>query len=170
VPREAVRFPATPVFPFASYMPQVWRMDFGPEYSANRVITKEPPLLGAPYRVLVPQVNADGNDLGGVPLQEIAVPLGTYTGWNIRLPQLASLGYLGGLIGGFEPFAATRTDREASGDARLSIAERYKGSPDYLERVRQAAAELVRQRFMLAGDVPAVVRRAEQMWMAVAGS
>ena len=56
------------------------------------MITKEPPQLGAPYRVLVPQVNADGNDVSGVRLPEVAVPLGTYTGWNVTVPQLSDLG------------------------------------------------------------------------------
>ena len=114
---EDVHFPAAPSFPFATYMPQVWRMDYGPRYATTKVITREPPQLGAPYRVLVPQVNADGNDVSGIRLPEVAVPLGTYTGWNVTVPQLSdlglsNLGYLSGLIGGFEPFALTKEQRE----------------------------------------------------------
>src|SRR5439155_3133761 len=127
VPFTRVRFPAAPSFPFATHVPQVWRMDFGPEYNKTRVITNEPPRLGAPYAVLVPQVNADGNDLAGIGLPEVAVPLGTYTGWNVTVPQLSDLGYLSGLVGGFETFPLTREDREKSGDARLSIGERSTG-------------------------------------------
>src|SRR6185295_14360243 len=104
-----------PSFPFTSYMPQVWQMDYGPKYSLDRVITAEPPLLGTPYRLLVPQANADGNDVGGIRLPEVAVPLGTYTGWNVTVPSLSDLGYLAGLIGGFEPFALTREQREKDG-------------------------------------------------------
>ena len=167
-----VHFPAAPAFPFVSYMPQVWRMDYGPRYSATKVITREPPQLGAPYRVLVPQVNADGNDVSGVRLPEVAVPLGTYTGWNVPVPQLSdvglsNLGYLSGLIGGFEPFALTKEQREQNNDARLSIAERYAGRQDYLDRVRQAADDLVRQRFLRREDVPAVLEQAETIWNAV---
>ena len=162
-----VRFPRTPSFPFTDYMPQVWRMDYGPGYPATRVISHEPPQLGPPYPVLVPQVNADGNDRSGIRLPEVAVPLGTFTGWNVTVPQLDRLGYLSGLIGGFEPFPLTREQREKDDDARLSIRERYTGRQDYLDRVKRAAAELVRQRFMRADDVPAVVRRAEDMWNAV---
>ena len=88
VPMEAVEFPRIPSMPFAPYMPQVWRMDYGPEFNRRRIIS-EPPLVGTSYRVLVPQVDADGNDLGGIRLPEIAVPLGTYSGWNIALPQLS---------------------------------------------------------------------------------
>src|SRR5438093_4644862 len=167
VPFTRVRFPDAPSFPFATYMPQVWRMDFGPEYDKTRVITNEPPHLGEPFLVLVPQVNADGNDIGGIRLPEVAVPLGTYTGWNVTIPQLKDFGYLGGLIGGFEPFALTREDRQRNGDARLSIAERYAGRQDYLDRVKLAAEGLVRDRFMLAEDVRAVLQKASQMWDAV---
>src|SRR5262245_57111041 len=77
VPMEAVNFPKTPSMPFVSYMPQVWRMDYGSTFNSSRIISNEPPLLGLPYRVLVPQVNADGNDRSGVRLLEIAAPLGT---------------------------------------------------------------------------------------------
>ena len=172
---EDVHFPAAPSFPFASYMPKVWRMDYGSRYAATRVITREPPQLGAPYRVLVPQVDADGNDVSGIRLPELAVPLGTYTGWNAIVPQLGGLGvndlgYLSGLIGGFEPFALTKEQRERSGDARFSIAERYAGRQDYLDRVKQAAEDLVRQRFMRGEDVPAVLLEADKIWTAVANT
>jgi Alpha/beta hydrolase domain len=164
---QDVHFPRIPSFPFAEYMPQVWRMDFGPAYATTRVITREPPLLGEPYPVLVPQVNADGNDMSGIRLPELAVPLGTYTGWNVTIPQLGDLGYLAGLVGGFEPFPLTKEQREKDGDARLSIRERYMDRQDYLDRVKRAAEDLVRQRFMRAEDVPAVVTRAGAVWNAV---
>jgi len=167
VPLEDVHFPKVPSFPFTTYMPRVWRMDYGREYSTTRVITIEPPQIGEPYRVLVPQVNSDGNDVAGIRLPEVAVPLGTYTGWNVTLPQLSELRYLSGLVGGFEPFARTKDQRLANGDTRLSIAERYSGRPDYLVKVRRAADDLVRQRFLRVEDVPAVLQAAERMWNAV---
>jgi hypothetical protein len=167
VAREAVRFPTIPSLPFAAYMPGVWRMDYGPEYSTTRVITKEPPSLGEPFRVLVPQVNADGNDEGGIALPEVAVPLGTHTGWNVSTFPLSGLRYLAGLVGSFQPFARTRAEREQTGDSRPSIEERYKHRQDYLQRVRRAATDLVRERFMLEHDVDAVVRQAEETWNVV---
>jgi hypothetical protein len=167
VPFDRVAFPAMPSFPFTRYMPQVWRMDYGPQFGATRVITQEPPSLGPTFRVLVPQVDADGNDRGGIMIPEIAVPLGTHTGWNVTNPPLGDLGYLAGLVGSFEPFALTAEARRASGDLRRSIAERYTGRQDYLDRVRAAARALVTQRFMLADDVSAVVRRAEETWRVV---
>jgi hypothetical protein len=150
-------------------MPQVWRMDPGPRYATTRVITREAPRLGAPYRVLVPQVNADGNDTSGIRLPEVAVPLGTYTGWNVTIPQLSDLGYLSGLIGGFEPFPLTRGQRERDGDMRLSVGERYSSRQEYLDRVKQAAEDLVRQRFLRGEDVPAILLESEEIWNAVVG-
>jgi hypothetical protein len=117
--------------------------------------------------VLVPQVNADGNDVAGIRLPEVAVPLGTFTGWNVTNPQLFELRYLSGLVGAFEPFARTKEQRTTNGDSRLSIAERYSGRPDYLDRVRRAANDLVRQRFLRVEDVPAVLQSAERMWNAI---
>jgi hypothetical protein len=168
VTRERVRFPRIQALPFADYLPPVFRMNLGDRYAATRVITQEPPTLGAPYPVLVPQVTSDGNDIGGILLPEVAVPLGTFTGWNIAQPPLSGLRYLAGLIGSFEPFARTREERERTGDPRLSIAERYQGRQDYLSKVTRAAADLVRQRFLRTEDVDALVQQASSRWDALA--
>ena len=165
-----VGFPVHRSFSFAPYVPPVWRMDFGPAFSTAGVISLEPPQIGAPYQVLVPQVNADGNDTAGVRLPEVAVPLGTHTGWNLTIPVYRDLQYLGGLVGSFEPFRRTKEEREAAGDARLSIAERYKDQADYLAQVKRAADDLVAQRFLRAEDVPAVLQRAGRVWGIVMGA
>ena len=164
-----VTFPRVPSMPIAEYLPPVWRMDFGAGFVETRVITREPPALGAPYPVLVPQVNADGNDVGGIPLPEVAAPLGTHTGWNVTEPALPSLRYLAGLVGAFVPFALTREARLASGDDRPAIAERYATKEAYLGQVERAARALVQQRLLLAGDVVQVRQRAAATWTAVVG-
>jgi hypothetical protein len=112
-------------------------------------------------------VNDDGNEPAGILPPEVAAPLGTYTGWNVSIPQLRELGYLSGLVGAFAPFALTQADREKEGDPRLSIGERYTGREAYLDRVRQAAEDLVSRRFMIAADIPAVLERAGDIWNAV---
>jgi hypothetical protein len=157
VGREAVRFPKIPGLAFPDYMPSLWKMDF----------QSEPPTLGDKLPVLVPQVDTDGNDVSGIRIPEVAVPLGTYTGWNIRLPQLKDLEYLAGLVGSFEPFAKTKEEREQIGDPRLSIDERYSSKQDYLDRVAKSARELISQRLLLAGDLDAVMARTSAMWDAV---
>ena len=167
VAREAVRFPTIPSLPFAPFVPPVWRMDFGADFATTGVIANEPPVVGAPYRVLVPQVDRDGNDASGIRLPEVAVPLGTFTGWNLTIPEYRDVGYLAGLVGAFEPFARTKEVRDAAGDARLSLAERYKDEADYLDQVKRAADALVNQRFLRSEDVPAVVARAQDMWASV---
>ena len=161
--RAAVAFPAAGAVTWPGYMPSVWRLDFGSDFATTGVI-REPPRVGAPYRVLVPQVDVDGNDRGGVPMLEVAAPLGTFTGWNILEPPLRDLGYLSGLTGSFVPFARTQSERRAVHDDRLSIEERYRGLPDYANRVERAAAALVRDGFMLPEDVAAATARARQMW------
>jgi hypothetical protein len=167
VARPAVVFPQVPSMPFAEYVPPVWRMDFGGDFGSTRLITREPPAIGPPYPVLVPQVDADGNDVGGIALPELTVPLGTYTGWNVTVPPLPGLRYLAGLVGSFVPFARTREARLAAGDPRRAIAERYMNRQEYLGQVDRAARTLVEQRLLLDGDVGAVRDRAAAAWKAV---
>lgn len=168
-PRERIRFPVAPGLRLAEYLPPVWRMDYGPQFSTARVITTEPPALGDPFPVLVPQVNADGNDLGGIALPEVAVPLGTYTGWNVTVPQLTGLRYLAGLLGSFIPFSSTEEERLATEDPRRSIAARYDDRQDYLDQVQRAAQVLVRERFLLPDDVPEVLQYSGSIWDTVVG-
>jgi hypothetical protein len=167
VARPAVRFPRVPAMPFAEYLPPVWRMDFGSDFASARRIAREPPTIGPPYPVLVPQVNADGNDIGGIALPEVAVPLGTYTGWNVTVPPLPSMRYLAGLVGSFVPFAPTGEARRATGDERRAITERYASRLEYLDQVDRAARALVGQRLLLEEDLGAVRERAAVAWQAV---
>ncbi len=116
---------------------------------------------GAPLPLLVPQVDADGNETSGIRLPDVAVPLATLTGWNFRR---GSDDALAPLLGSFVPFAPTREARQRSGDPRPSIAARYASRAAYLAKIRQAAAALVRGRYLLAADVPAVVSQAAERW------
>jgi len=168
VSREHVTFPSIPGVEFPAWMPRNWRMDFGPEFPAKGIISIEPPKLGDAYRILVPQVNRDGIDLGGVRIPEIAVPLGTFTGWNYQLPVHPNLDYLGGLIGSFIPFPATAADRKKSQDSRASIAERYSSREDFLTKIRAAAQNLAAQRFLRTDDIPEIVAENARYWDALA--
>ena len=140
-------------------------LDFGPDYrpaESSGVITLEPPRVGtASYGVLVPQVDADGNDLAGIRSVFAQVPVGTYTGWNLfRAGRLE--GGMCNLQGSFIPFAATRTERDAAGDPRLSIEERYPAKDGYIASFKAAAARLVTARFLLPDDAALLVSRAEK--------
>ena len=112
----------------------------------------------------MPQVDVDGNEFGGIRLPFIAVPLGTYTGWNYDLPKLARFHYLAGLIGSFQPFALTKAQRLSAGDTRLSIEERYQDRADYATRIQAAIAELVAKRLVRPEDVAAIEQESETYW------
>ena len=103
------------------------------------------------YGALVPQVDVDGNEGGGIRLPDIAVPLGTFTGWNLYQPPYPA-GELADRDGTFMAFAATRVEREAAGDPRLSVAERYADEGDYASKRRAVTDALLRDRLLLAED------------------
>ena len=96
------------------------------------------------FPVLVPQVDADGIDLGGVRLPEVSVPLATLTGWNLRAPERGAPAELAEFYGSIFPLPANKEARAKAHDPRPSIAERYTGLDDYRQRVTNAGDELVR--------------------------
>ena len=131
-------------------------LDYG-DGVARGVIDARPkaPPDGAGYTVLVPAVDADGNEAAGIRLPWIGVPLATYAGWNVQSGELAE-GELAGLLGSSFALPRTRSEREASGDSRLSLEERYADADDYLGQVRERIGALVGARYMLAEDADAL--------------
>ena len=113
---------------------------------------------------LVPQVDGDGNELAGIRVPEVSVPLATTTGWNFRAERVGNPTTIYALLGSYVPFARTKAEREARRDPRPSIEERYKGRDDYLQRIRTAADALVQERLILEQDVEDVVQRATRHW------
>jgi hypothetical protein len=103
------------------------------------------------YRPLVARVDADGNEVAGIRLPDIAVPLATYTGWNLYKAPFPE-GELCDRTGSYAAFVTTRAEREAKGDPRLSLEERYGSHAKYVANVRAAAAELVKARLLLPED------------------
>lgn len=138
-------------------------LDFGPGFRAvdeSGIISVEPPIERGEYTILVPQVDSDGNDLGGIRTTTTAVPLGTYTGWNYRSEGFAA-GELCSLNGGYIPFHRTRAERLAAGDSRPSLEERYRDHRGYVVAVRDAAARLVASRLLLPEDAQRLMQEAE---------
>jgi Alpha/beta hydrolase domain len=122
-----------------------------------------PGLLGAfgvGYTILVPQVDADGNDVGGVRSTTLQAPLGTYTGWNLGRPDRWP-NHLCSLQGSFIPFAKTRAERIAVGDPRPSLEERYGDHAGYVAAVRAATERLEAERLLLPEDAARLVSEAE---------
>ena len=154
------RLPAVRVPPQTT---RAMRLDYGPETHLGRTLTL-PPIEGEEYPALVSDVDEDCNEVAGIRLPDLAVPVATYTGWNLRHPDMGNpdlfIGITGGLAGWMLPFPATPADRQASRDPRRSIEERYPSREDYLRLVGAAAESLVNERYMLAEDVEGVVEQA----------
>ena len=125
---------------------------------------------GAPLPLLVPQVDADGNERAGIRLPDVAVPLATYTGWNFRKPEIGAPTELVSLAGSSSPFPATPAARDAAHDPRRSIEERYPSRDAYLKQVEQAADALVKAGYLLIDDEPRILQRAEDTWDEIVGS
>jgi hypothetical protein len=127
-------------------------------------------VLGEAYPAYVSNVDADGNETGGIPLPGISVPLGTFTGWNTRAPETGGVGQIMKMQGITHFFARTRAEREATGDPRPSLEERYPSRETYLAQVRSAAQALVAQRYVLDEDVEVLVEEAGERYdLAVGG-
>jgi hypothetical protein len=113
-----------------------------------------------PYRALVPQVDLDGNETSGILLPDIAVPLGTHTGWNLYKAPFPE-GELCDRDGTYKPFPATRAERQAARDPRASLEERYGDHAGYARRVEEAVKRLVAERLLLAEDGAVFVAKAK---------
>jgi hypothetical protein len=163
VRREDVKFPKIPGQHLPARVHQAFQLDFGPEWK-NRIITKQPPAVGEPFPVFVPQVDENGNDLGGIRLPELEVPLATYTGWNLRDPSTGLPGERVSFIGSDIPFPKSKADGANAGDARTPIRERYSSREEYLKKFREAAEKLAAERFLLREDIDALVRRGRAEW------
>ena len=106
-------------------------------------------------------VDADGNEVVGIRLPEVSVPIATYAGWNLTRKGFAE-GALCSVTGSTIPFAETRSEREATKDPRPSIEERYESHEAYVQAVEQAARHLVTKRLLLEDDVSVYVEMARQ--------
>jgi hypothetical protein len=143
-------------------MPQVGGFAVAP--GANPILPPvdwvDPPEASppAPYTTFVSAVDSDGNEVAGIRLPSIAVPLGTHTGWNVYKAQPDELA---DRDGSFIAFTRTKAEREAVGDPRLSLEERYGGHGAYVAKVRETATALVAARLLLPDDAERLVAAAQ---------
>lgn len=167
LPQAGMGFPGIPGVTYSGLMTTRYLFNYGPRFAQGIMDLNPPtvtppyqnnPLNGPIYNNMIPKTDADGNEMAGVRLPELVVPLNTYTGWALRSAQF-------GLDDGCEsagqriPFATTKAARQASGDPRLSIEERYPNFLDYYYQVTAAVNDFVAQRFMLTEDAPATTNR-----------
>jgi len=154
VAASALAFPKIVDLATPRHKREAYRLDF----------SALPPKAGPSYPTLVPQVDLDGNETSGIRMPEIAVPLASNTGWNLRNKTIGAPDELYSMVGSWIPFPVNQTERENNKDPRLSIEERYKNKRDYLERITNAAQKLVQSGYLLDQDVPKVRDRAAKEW------
>ncbi|RVU05785.1 hypothetical protein EOE18_07330 [Novosphingobium umbonatum] len=142
--------------PFITY-------DFGAGYrtqDVSGILTRQPPRLTGTLSQRVPRVNADGNETSGIPAVALQVPLGTYTGWNVKAGGYGA-GSGCGFAGGFIPFARSKVERLAAHDPRLSLEERYGTHAGFVQAVRQAVARQKAQGWLFEADGERLIAQAE---------
>lgn len=166
---QAMGFPhGIPGIPDSIFFPEnfvnpVFDYDWGPlfdESNATGVPTNLPPPIKNVISMKVPRVDADGNELGGVPTVLRDAPLGTYLGWNIT-PSGFHAGQVCNYVGGMVPFAVTLAERMMTGDPRLSLQERYGNHAGYVAAVQAAADNALAQGYLLQADHDALIAAAQ---------
>jgi hypothetical protein len=160
---SAMHFPKVPALPQPdAIVNPLLTYDFGRDFlpadESGRVAAQPPAIAGVIFP-LVPLVDADGNEIGGIHTVQQQAALGTYLGWNVT-----SVGYFKGqycsLTGSYLPFAVTPAERETLHDPRLSIEERYGTHEGFVCAARRAADKLVEERFLLREDADRMIEEA----------
>jgi len=164
VARARLKFPKIPGVDVPRAPSGPLRLEFGPSFAESGIATIEPPRVGAPFPVLLPQVDADGNELAGLRSPELAVPLATYMGWQLYKRELGRDDELVSLQGSFMPFPLDAAERTRTGDPRRAILERYPDRNGYLALVEQVAKLLVADGYLRGEDLPHIVAQAGDRW------
>ena len=160
--RRSTGFPNIPGVRYHGLHNRQLFLDYGPRIHHGRIDVHPPaPIGNGAYTILVPKTDADGNDIAGIRLPAVQVPLGTYTGWNLRRRGLAE-NELSGLLGAYVPFARTKAEQRQSGDPRPSLQQRYRNKEDYLRQIARAARILINQRYLLPEDGQRIIDEAKK--------
>ena len=167
LPQSAMGFPKIPGVTYTGLKSTRYLLNYGADFYRTGIMTINPPKITPPmfenpkngpiYPTFVPKTDADGNDIAGIRLPDLTVPLATYTGWALRAGAQAGDGCEG--AGQMIPFAKTKAEREASGDPRPSIEERYPSLAAYETKIKAAVEDMVSKRLMLREDAQAAVDR-----------
>lgn len=157
-------FPDIPGVNTSARVHRAYRVDYGPRFISDGVVTQEPPTVGEAFPILVPSVDSDGNETAGVRMPELQAPLATYTGWNLFNENSGPTHEISSMVGSYIPFPRTRAEREASQDPRPSVEDRYRSRAEYLGKVGEAGISLIEDGLMLDQDLPAVIEKAAAHW------
>ena len=168
LPQSAVGFPNIPGVTYTGLKTTRYRFNYGPNFYQTFIPTINPPVItaaamednpaiGPIYPSFVPKTDSDGNDIAGIRLPELMVPLATYTGWGLRSGVWDNDGCEAS--GQYIPFPTTAAARLTAGDPRLSVQERYASFALYRNQVINAVDDLVRRRFLICDDTQGIVDR-----------
>jgi hypothetical protein len=167
LPQSRAGFPKIPGVTYTGLMSTRYLLNYGPQFYSTGVMKINPPAVRPPvfnnpengpiYPSYVPKTDADGNDIAGVRLPDVTVPLATYTGWALRSGPQANDGCEA--AGQYIPLPKTKAERMNSGDPRLSIEERYPSLSAYSSAVEKAIDEMIAKRLMLPEDRASNVNR-----------
>jgi len=163
-PPEKLDFPNIPGVNFSPRIHKAYRLDFGPRFYSEGIITIEPPKAGPAFPMFVFTVDEDGNETAGVQMPALAVPLATYTGWNLFHEDAGPPDEISSMAGSYIPFPSTRRQRIESGDPRLSVEERYPSRDAYLGKLAAAAINMAKEGYLLDEDVPELVEQGARHW------
>lgn len=150
-------FPSIPGVRYPTVIQQPSFLYLGPEFNTKGIITLNPPEVVGHYRVLVPRSDKDGNNMGTLLPPEVAVPLATHTGWNLRKKEVGAEGMLLNLQGSYIPLPRTKAERIASGDPRRSIEEQYHTFAEYKDCFQKICGDYVQKRWLLQEDADRLV-------------
>lgn len=163
VPVKQENFPDIPGVEFPKHNQVPYRMDYGPEWNRG-IILFQPPKNRDTFPCLVPRLDTNGNDLGGIRNVEITVPLVTYFPWNVRTGFKGGSHELIDFLGTFIPFPRTEKEKQKWHDPRPAILTLYADKSDYLEKTAGAADTLIEQGFVLKEDKDYVLKKAGEKW------
>jgi hypothetical protein len=176
MPQQTQGFPKIPGVTYTGLKSTRYLLNYGPRYYETGIMSVNPPVItpqmfdnpknGAIYPTFVPKTDADGNDIAGVRLPDVRVPLATYTGWSLRSGAQANDGCEG--TGQMIAFSKTKAERLAAGDPRPSIEERYASADVYSAAAKQAIDDLIARRYMLREDADAYLQRMTRLWQKLA--
>lgn len=155
--QNATGFPDIPGIRYPGVIQQPSYLDFGPRWKTERIVDQQPPIPRGNYQVLVPRVDSDGNEIGCLAPPEVAVPIATYTSWQLRNEDAGAVNQLRSLTGSYIPFSLTKKERKETDDPRPSIAERYDNLESYLDQLRKVCQDYEEAGLFLKEDTSRIL-------------
>jgi hypothetical protein len=149
---------ALPGVRYPEVIQQPEHLDRGPHFPDRRRASREPPTRAGSYVVKVPAYGPDDNELGTLRIPAVAVPVATYTSWNLRNRGIGAENELLSLTGGYVPFVKSEAERRKVGDQRPALLERYHDFADFRAQYRAAVERGIERRILLSEDLTNLMR------------